>query len=55
LDKEQAFSDWIYKVSSYTLSSLMKNRSELLKEPEAEDEAAADAGVPFTDPIPVTQ
>jgi len=55
LEQEQALSKWIYKVSNYTLSSVLKERNELLKEPEPPKETAAGAGVPFTDPVPVTQ
>lgn len=55
LASEQALSKWIYKVSNYTLSSVLKERDELLKEPEPPEDTAADAGVPFTDPVPVNQ
>lgn len=55
LEKEQAYSKWIYKVSNYTLSSVLKDRGELLKQPEAPEETAADTGIPFADPVPVNE
>ncbi len=58
LEKEQALSKWIYKVSSYTLSSILVEREGFLKadQPPA-GEASADpgAGTPFTIPQPVGQ
>jgi hypothetical protein len=55
IEQEQALSKWIYQVSNYTLNSVLKERNELLKEPEPPKETAAEAGVPFTEPQKVTQ
>ncbi len=55
LEQEQALSKWTYKVSNYTLNSVLKERNELLKEPEPPKETAAEAGIPFTDPVPLNQ
>ena len=40
LEKEQAFGQWTYTVSSWTLDSLLKKRGELVKEKEPEEEPA---------------
>lgn len=59
LEKEQALSKWIYKVSNYTLNSVIKERDELLKvdEPPADETPVAPggAGTPFTIPQPIGQ
>lgn len=41
LAKEQAYSQWTYEVSNWTLNSLLKSRSDLLKKPEPPKPAAA--------------
>ncbi|HAV61578.1 MAG TPA: hypothetical protein DCY13_04340 [Verrucomicrobiales bacterium] len=46
LKKEQAFERWVYKVSSWTLSSVLKDRGDLLKKEEA-PAAGESAPVPF--------
>jgi hypothetical protein len=47
LEKEQALGDWTYEVAAYTLNSVLKDRTELLKqeeEPPAVDESTP---IPF--------
>jgi hypothetical protein len=48
LSKEQAFGKWTYKVSSWTLDSVLKKRSELLKE-MTEESAGSDEPEPLPD------
>ena len=41
LAAEQKLNGWVYEVTEYTISSLLKKRSEILAEPEKKDPAAA--------------
>lgn len=43
LKKEQALSGWIFRVSKWTLDSVLKKRSELLKAPESKAESSSEA------------
>lgn len=39
LDREQAFTNWIYQIPTYTVDSLLKHRKDLLEEPKKEADA----------------
>jgi hypothetical protein len=49
LQKEKALEGWVFQVSKWTFDSLLKKRSELLKEPPKEEAGAGTA--PLTPPL----
>ena len=51
LRKDSAFNVYAYRVSSYTVASILKKRTELLKDKEKEEtESPAQPPVPFIKP-----
>lgn len=51
LEKEKALSGWVFQVSKWTLDSLLKKRSELLKEPPKDEEASSATALPAPPPV----
>lgn len=52
LDSEKRFAGWVYEVTEYTVSTLLKKRSEILADPEKPGDPAAGAAVEGDNGLP---